>query len=469
MESSLPQGWKPRAEDDHISTSIILVLSLVLASLMCIFIIGCVTWRRKRRRLLERDLEKKERVSRDDSDDESQEEESEEVRRMKSQQRMWSKATARWKANVRLSARRRRGKRQAALHSSSAHSSSHSLHILPSPSLNQSRATVASVNPEGVDTDSASAHHEDPPEDAHPDSNVPDPSSSPSSHPPAYNRATVVPSSPANSTELSDPPGAPSDEQCAEEQLPYSPPADGAHVATDDKHVLSHLASLASEPPSNPSSLSPDLSYGTTSEPPLATVPAMEEVEENEICLACLGQNPSEVEVTLSTTGPLASTEDCPPIPSYQHEHHSPRSTFPPPPSKSSLASAPFYEYPMSFEADVVGIDPVEGPSAPPFESIGPSAPPLDDDQFLDTIPSAPPIPLDDHVEQQAPPHPDDDVPSAPIIDDDEILMSALSFPASSSESIPSTRTFSSPSHPSICAPEHADLDMTCSSDSLHS
>lgn len=404
--SSLPLGWKTTTDDDRISTAIILVLSLVLAVIMAFFIIGCVTWRRKRLKMSEKDLEKKAKRSQELSEDESQEE-PEEVRRMKSQQRMWSRATARWKANVRISARRRRGKRQAA--SLSTSHSSNSLPNLSILSVNQSRVTIASEPQEESEVDTTTEHHEDPPEDGPSSSGSSLEHSSSSTHPPAYHRSAHPVESVQQRSEFT---GRSADDPSSEEHLPYVPPTDGVHVATDDKQMLSQLASLASAPPPSPTSPSLCPSTGTTSDVPLASVPPMEEVEENEIKLACL-QNDSAGVWTCSSGSleHISTSEECPPVPSYSQEH-SLETIFPPPPSKGTFVSAPFYDHPTSFEVDIVGIEPVEGPSAPPFESIGPSAPPLDDVCFLDTIPSAPPIPLEG---------PDQGPSSDPRVSDDEV------------------------------------------------
>ena len=82
----------------------------------------------------------------------------------------------------------------------------------------------------------------------------------------------------------------------------------------------------------------------------------------------------------------MAHISSEPPAPSYSHDPgSSSHYPFPLPPTKSRLAAPQFYEYPSSFEEDVIGMDPPSGPSAPPFEvaaaTAPPSAPPLEPDE----------------------------------------------------------------------------------------
>lgn len=58
MSASLPPGWNKNSARKDVSV-MILTLALVLAIAICGLIFGCVGWRRKRRALTQKDLEKK--------------------------------------------------------------------------------------------------------------------------------------------------------------------------------------------------------------------------------------------------------------------------------------------------------------------------------------------------------------------------------------------------------------------------
>lgn len=136
-----------------------------------------------------------------------------------------------------------------------------------------------------------------------------------------------------------------------------------AHVATDDKALLAHLAMLASAPPEDESDANP----GTALQ---ISAPEWEDEPLEDIAPHLMNSS------TSNAFSPM----------------------FPPPPSKERLAAAEFYDYPYTFE-DMAISDLEAGPSAPPFEEASspqqdlvPSAPPLfEDDVFAsDAQPSAP-------------------------------------------------------------------------------
>lgn len=138
------------------------------------------------------------------------------------------------------------------------------------------------------------------------------------------------------------------------------PPIHDAHVATDDKALLAHLAGLASEPVSESSGVE-------------VSAPIWDDEQIEADLISSIDQAPE------ASTCPAALS-------------------FPPLPSKGKMALPDFHKYPLTFEEMVeLGEDP--GPSAPPFEEgssidlqddppLMPSAPPLLDEE--DFHPSAP-------------------------------------------------------------------------------
>ncbi|KAK7686744.1 hypothetical protein QCA50_010344 [Cerrena zonata] len=288
MEDQLPPGWKSSSESNHVLTYIILVLSLILAVLICIFMIGCIAWRKKRKE--RRDLEKTASSSSLRLGYES-EEENEELRQAKKQQKLWAKASARWKANVRHSARRRRTQRNISSSNSLARASRTSL---ASTTMAASSSSVEAhmrsvVDVSDISLPSNSLDHENPPENETelPSSSAsiiePRPPAVPvSSRPPSYLRnSQPCPSSHHSDISerltLPESVGEPINElstshktrdvdlteldHTSQDDLPPSPyeetPLDAAHVATDDKNILARMAAMASAPPvadqSNPS------------------------------------------------------------------------------------------------------------------------------------------------------------------------------------------------------------------------
>lgn len=333
---------------------------------------------------------------------------------MKSQQRLWARATARWKANVRQSARRRR-KRNAtsakdvdtrSLVDTPAHSTSVSLRTSASHSSfsHSITSTTSSGRRDSYDP-SSSARRETP--------------SSPS-RPPAYLseplNTTAAPQETSLSAALASPSrplyskagflvgSAPDDAPSAgEDALPPADPFNAGHIATDDKAALARMASLASAPPLGGAS-----TFRGEGEPStlFATVPVLEDDFE---------PIPPELRITdcgdyVGTYSGLSGgraahspgpspllTASGTQTPSYSREP-SPHPTLPAPPSRGRLAAPTFYEYPVSFEEDILSAEPEAGPSAPPFaqtDTLAASAPPMEFDyEPLDMValPSAPPM-----------------------------------------------------------------------------
>ena len=132
-------------------------------------------------------------------------------------------------------------------------------------------------------------------------------------------------------------------------------PVHVAHVATDDKSLLAHLAELASSPP-----LSVDC-VETSSSALVVSAPVWQDEEIEDF--------PCDLGRSSSISMPMSPF---------------PAPLFPPPPSKEKMAAPAFYDYPYSFEDITLELE--AEPSAPPFEDP-PSAPPTNN---TDLTPSAP-------------------------------------------------------------------------------
>ena len=384
IQDSLPPGWRPTSKPYAGRTTLILAMSLVLACFICFFIFGCLFCRkgtRKSRRA--RDIEAKAK-RRSDAEREQDARQSVAEKEMKAKQKLWARATARWRANVRYSARQRRGKRPSS-RSSHAHQSTLSfddsrsrltrLDSLPPSAMSSPRTSTVSIPdqlhhvPEPVATPTL------PQQDSIAPAAIPqDPT--PAS-PPAYQHGGPHPPiivSASNSTSDYAGPSPFNRSRRPSQSSSNSPlslisdaensgissltPLHVAHVATDDKSLLARLADLASAPPSDDCAELPGISDTAQ-----VSVPAWhdEEMESNQ---------PNGISTDASTL------------------------MFPPPPpSKERLAAADFYNYPFAFdEMDSAIID--SEPSAPPFEedssltlevNLVPSAPSLPDhsDHFI--------------------------------------------------------------------------------------
>lgn len=410
--SNYPSGWLSSKEvhNDPL-TSVIITLSVVLAFAICTFIIVCVVWRRKRARRLKDPEKKSRRASNLAGEDENPE-----LKRFLSQQKFWAKATARWKANVRQSARRRRKRQQGSskdvdtrlLAEASSHSSSTSLHRSYTGSSSRSAAFSNGSSLQ----DDAMAVPSSPSVSSRPDTPRPH-------QPPAYLsnasdtapkardglQDTVLPSL-ADSSRGMDNAAA----SCAiilepptsdDHPLPYSGYIHAGHVATDDKTLLAHMAALASAPPPAEAPSSPDAPASSSAA--YASVPPLD--DEYEAVPFDIRVIDCDSDVVGESSGSRRTPSPVPPsefahMPSYSRDPSPCPSLLPPPPTKGRMAAPTFYEYPPSFEEDVLGLEPEIGPSAPPFG------------EEVDSTASAPPLGIEYDVEDAA--------ASAPPLEDQE-------------------------------------------------
>ena len=455
---TLPNGWGKPSSDSM--TGMILALSLSLAIVLIIFMMGIVLWRKKRRKYHDRDAEKTASV-RGDADSEV----SEEVKRARSQQRMWARASAKWLANVRQSARLRRKRKVVAkgsdstlLNDGGTPRASTSAVSLARTSTTTGRPSTSIARPRSIRSrtvtrsrspspaPSSQSRQDDNDETQSPPPHPPAyPSELPSHRPHAYRSSSYhsdVPRRRYSHTSLfsEPPPPCSATHSRPPSPLPYEPPINSAHVATDDKNILAHMARLASAPPraDGPSPSSP----GGSSEL-YPSVPILEDDGFEPLPPELRSDVDVHISVGRAIRGPSPSgvTPDTPPppldasshypgtdlpsnaidsdVPSYTEDAlRHPALVLPPPPSKIALAGPMFYEYPNEFEEDVATTEPPLGPSSPPFEEA-PSAPPFQLDEDPSTAaPSAPPLDFAD----LPPPALEMPAPSAPPlgIDEDE-------------------------------------------------
>jgi hypothetical protein len=303
----------------------------------------------------------------------------------KVKQKIWARATARWKANIRYSARQRRGKRIASTTRMSQAQQPSSLYQTPDRSLpstppvlsralsrrSSMESLYATSSPIEATTDPPlSLEQEEPPPHS---SASPIPSPSPrASSPPAYQQPlrsiseglSVIGTGQSPATQHHK--CARCDSHCLHTSGDSGTclPLLHAHVATDDKTLLARLAQLASSPPTDSS----DPSEVESSNPEVS---------------APFWQDEELDDFTEHSSDPVRSH-----ISSANHPSRASSSAplFPSPPSKGKMAAPAFYDYPYTFED--MTLEPDLGPAAPPFEA-GPSAPPVDD---IDLTPSAPPM-----------------------------------------------------------------------------
>ncbi|KZT74952.1 hypothetical protein DAEQUDRAFT_807233 [Daedalea quercina L-15889] len=407
-DDTLPSGWsKDSTLHDDPLTPVIITLSVVLALGICAFIVICVVWRRRRSQQL-KDPEWRGRKKTDEQQDAG-----EGLQRAKSQQRLWARASARWKANIRQSARRRRKRNPAAakdvdtrsLVEQPTHPSSVSLRTSASQSsFSHSIASTTSSRHRDSYDPSSSALQETRYSPSRPPAYLSGPSDAPASPQgtfpstafastsrPIYDKAGF-PLDGARDTPLPDGDG-----------LPPADPFDSGHIATDDKATLARMASLASAPPSRSGSGTEEVGEPSTL---LPLVPLLEDEFE---------PIPPELRITdydeyVGMYSDVSGCRDAPSpgpfsflsasgtqTPSYSREP-SPHPALPAPPTRGRLAAPTFYEYPVSFEEDVLSAEPEVGPSAPPFDhgdSLAASAPPMESDydsMAAVVLPSAPPM-----------------------------------------------------------------------------
>jgi hypothetical protein len=378
VDSVLPAGWSTTSQSNRTDSIIILSLAIVLAVSICIFIISCIVWRRRRKKISNRekkknDLELKARhkVNLEDlSEDGDRENEA------RGKNRLWARASARWKNNIRHSARRRR--RRQGFPSTKSRPQSPKLldpregSTPPSSPVSSRRHSIA---PASEDIDYHAAPIENSLTPTRPPSTPPEPSSSHSaSSPPAYmfpalharpgteNRlqeASHILSGGATSRRGSllfghDFPPADNDD------IPYHPSCAG-HVAVDDKTHLARMAELASAP-----SVTQQNPRGSPS-PIHESAPEWYDDFED---------HPSQSVTVSPSENSIFEVGD---------------SGFPRPPSKSVLSSSYFDGH--SYLQDITALDPISLPSMPPYEAR-PNAVPFEDTLTA----SAPPISGDDQA-----------------------------------------------------------------------
>ncbi|KAF9015728.1 hypothetical protein BDQ17DRAFT_1341546 [Cyathus striatus] len=440
ISDSLPQGWSSHGTRPEGRTPLILALSLALAFLICFFMIGCLFWRKNMKRKFKesQDIEMKARKRPGSDVDPAEHSRLIVEKDAKVKQKLWARATARWKANARYSARQRRGKRIVTSTRSPANYSATSLeHHLPQEELSSAHSSRhSSPSRSSSRRPSVDNHLEDPPgfqgtelsSEIEPTNSIPAISLSPPhvthSSPPAYRQRGQGLHIPLENLSMSDcdqsrhspsfssaphSPGffpnphsrRPSHASLhspffgSEVQLEpdtYESPIHSAHVAIDDKTVLARLVNFASSPPQSGSN------NVVESSNPLSSAPEWHDEE-------------------------LEDFDRHYDSPMCRSRSSSPVGLFPAPPSKGKMAAADFLQYSLTFEEEMAALDPETEPSAPPFEAeincdheiLAPSAPPLlDDDQDVTEYPCAPAwdSPPDMHVDEQSNDHHSGDEPA---------------------------------------------------------
>ncbi|KAF7966907.1 hypothetical protein HWV62_18780 [Athelia sp. TMB] len=349
-----PSGWSAPTPIDTGRLKLILSVSLVLSFVICMLMIGVTLYRRQRRRKIldsDEEIKLRRRKGGDVSDHEALMEQAARVK-----QKFWTLSTARWKASVRSSARRRRNWRK--------HTAAHSMKV-SEPSIPEAPATSRPSSPAPSESTRASVALD---RASTPIPDTPRPMSPPAYiHPPAppleaKARTVLDPISDSSSSSSfinddydnhNEPAYTGS---ISNGELPISyhdssishPPA--AHVATDDKTLLAQMADMASAPPSLDN-------------------------DEDDMQISAPAWQDEEIASFSAPASPRASTSAIPPPPSH-------------------VKTSGFYEYAGDATLEVPEAD---LPSAPPSEpelDHGASAPPLeghagDEDEDL---PSAPPL-----------------------------------------------------------------------------
>ncbi|KAH0838110.1 hypothetical protein J3R83DRAFT_6356 [Lanmaoa asiatica] len=360
--SVLPAGWNNTTNSSTSTEStIILALAIILAGSICVFMIGCLIWRRRKKRT--RDIERK-LAHKLGADDDSQDNVREKDARGK--MRMWAKASTRWRFNIRQSARRRRKRPMVSsianrpLSPTFSDSPQVSVVVPSAPSRRNSFVSQGpdssrpetTLCPNGYVTEPPAVLH-DPPR---------------SSSPPTYGASFISGFSHLPPSAVSNPSSTPSSDNphpvqrsnepsvIEDELLPYIPPSDG-HIATDDKAQLAHIRELASSPMADTASPSTMQSV---------SAPEWHEVEDD---LDGLGIDLSEVPTTFQNFG-------LPP-------------SFPPPPSKADVPFGYLDDHPLRYGEgdDILFSLPVPGTLGPSLEAF-PSAPPIDEPGLEPSAPS---------------------------------------------------------------------------------
>lgn len=385
---SLPLGWVPVPTEHR--TGEIIAISLVLALSICFVMACCVLWRKgtKRTKDVERRLQKQ-AASRDDLHLMVE-------KGIKSRQKTFARATARWKANARFTFRQRRGKRKNVQYTDNEAADSIS-QITPtavdsppaSPSISP-RSAFSSIPPTHI---SALEEMHDTPSsttEETPSIRISSPTLSALHSPPAYphdlrssdrlhpalSSKSELASSPASNLQSrrSSLISSASDMLMVDHQsigpLPYH---HMGHVATDDKALLERLNQLISAPEA--------ASLSTRDSTVLA--PYWQDEE-----LADFEHLPS------STTG-TSSAAMFPPPPIHSPSSNEKGKGVESYSDEYSYSSQPSYVPPYVFNRDIMDIEPEAGPSAPPFEPAT---------ENFDSGPSAPPIELSSSEHASAPP-----------------------------------------------------------------
>jgi len=198
--------------------------------------------------------------------------------------------------------------------------------------------------------------------------------------------------------------------------------------------LLAHMAALASAPPSVEALSPPDVPASSTtvyaSVPPLGD--EYEAVPFDVQVTDCDGDVVGEPSGSRGTSSPVPPSE-FPHMPTYSRDHSPCPSLLPPPPTKGRMAAPTFYEYPPSFEEDVLGLEPEMGPSAPPFDEEAHSAA------------SAPPLEIDYEVEDASVPTPtlEDQEAEEFSHDEEEVRSGAIAELAQIVQPVPLRRTAS--------------------------
>lgn len=353
----LPPGWNPSPPSPKSRTTMILAVSLALSLFICILIVICLFWRKglfskKQRQDLEAKRGPQENCVADGHKNVEVEKGS------KALQKAWARASARWKANAHYSLQQRRGMRFL--------TKSYRQSLISSPNNSRSRLAISTSRTPSV---LSSSHITNDKEVSSVDEQLPDPQrqtvhhTSRFSSPPAYHEghqmSPPIISSPQEQTMGSNSYPAPS-RRLSQTHLTLFPAT--AHVATDDKTVLSRLADLASAPPNG------------------AEIMSLSEVSA-----------PDDLEFEIRTVSPIPTQISSGP------------SLFPPPPSKEKLSATEGLDYTFVYD-NLENAEPEAEPSAPPFEEnptmqslpesvLLPSAPPIIDNEnraIPTCLPSAP-------------------------------------------------------------------------------
>ena len=335
------------------------MFSLILTCVISVLIVGSICWRKRRKSKADKDPEKKGSKTKGLKDEGSST-----PSRIKS--RLWAKASARWKNNVKHSARRRRNTRLTAV-TSQLNDSSIYLSRSPSPTRTlqastSSRSPTPTPSPPlghdssdvDVDDSGSLASHESNANNLATSSPHLSPTSPPAYHgdatnpsnaPAIQNIASSQDSAGSPDADVSPPPLHNKPSSLGEEEPQYTLPLHVAHVATDDKAVLQRIVIMGSEPPVD------DDPAGGSCDVPISAPVLFDDDD----------QSFSHDTELSPSDGARPSMFPAPPEP--------------PPTSKGKMAALELYDY------DDLNVEPPTEPSAPPFESScvdcsGPSAPP---------------------------------------------------------------------------------------------